>query len=263
MVRVATVHKCRGVADDGAGPELEAVGQRQRWRTAENQLPRAVTREVPGLGTSRGRRFAAVAPPRVAQRRVDQRIGHPAGDLVDLAIAGTPDVLQHDVGLDAEQDRQRLQQPVEAGISERLAQRRRGAAEDGGAVAAPERLLAQFAGPLKCPVFQGKLHRGAQLRFEVAEARKHLGEQLVDAGPAAGTFGLEAAHRAEAFADDRVDELASARKVAIGSGARDTGRARDLGHGQRPTGIGELHRSIDQQPVRACARTVAGSLRRK
>jgi hypothetical protein len=41
---------------------------------------------------------------RLSQCRVDQGIGHPKGSALDLAVRKSPDVLQHDVGLDAVDD---------------------------------------------------------------------------------------------------------------------------------------------------------------
>jgi len=79
----------------------------------------------------------------------------------------------------------------------------RGALQDLGAMAAPERLLGQHCGTFHRPVFERELHCSAQLRLEHLEARKGLVEQVTQARSSVGASRFEAPHRPEAFLDNR------------------------------------------------------------
>ena len=59
-----------------------------------------------------------------AQRRVDQRVGHPQRGALHLAVTRAPDVLQDHIGLDAVDDRQSPVQPRQQGRAQLRRQRR-------------------------------------------------------------------------------------------------------------------------------------------
>ena len=91
----------RGVA---AAPADGVTARSCACRAVGDRLPSRPAR--PAAWARRPRRGG------VAQRRVDQRVGHPQRDALDLAVGQAPDVLQHHVRLDAVDDRQRAVQPV-------------------------------------------------------------------------------------------------------------------------------------------------------
>ena len=130
-------------------------------------------RRALALGASAG----AAAPRgwrRLAQRGIDQRVGHPQGDPLDLAVGKAPDVLQDHVRLDAVDDRQRAVQPLAHGAGKCRRERRERVLEDAHAMAAPVRLLLEQAGALERPLLERELRGGAHLRLELLEAREGL-----------------------------------------------------------------------------------------
>jgi hypothetical protein len=214
------------------------------------------------------RRRGALRPCRtlgsgLAQRGVDQRVRHPQRGAFDLAVGDAPDVLEHDVGLDAVDDRQCAVQPVAHSRRQRRGQRRDGVAQDAHAVAAAVGFLLQQPGTFQRPLLQRQLRGSAQLRLEFLEARERLHEQLVHTRAAVGVVAGQGAHGAQRAVDDRGDQRAAAGEVAVGRRARDLGPHRDLGHRRDVAGLADdVHRGVQQQPEGGRTNAALGGRRR-
>ncbi len=128
-------------------------------------------------------------------------------------------------------------------------------------MAAPVWLLGELARSCERPVFERQLQRSTHVRLELLEARECLDEQLLQPRPAADRIGLEATHRSQASLDDRRDQLAAAREVAIRRGAPNAGSRRDLCHGDEAPVLCQLHRARQQLSVRTPADPVVWSWR--
>src|SRR5262249_6952129 len=85
----------------------------------------------------------------VAQRRLDQGFQHEPRDRLHLAIARAPDVPQHDVRLDAVDQRQRLEQPIVRLRAEYGCERRGCSMEHVATMATPVGLLFEDPHPLQ------------------------------------------------------------------------------------------------------------------
>src|SRR5260370_25384635 len=166
---------------------------------------------------------------RSAQRRIDERIGDPAGNGLDFPVSSAPDVAQDDIGLDAVDPRQSPYQPVEATLAQPRLERHRCVAEDVDAMAAAIGFLGQPAGAFQRHVRQRDLQGRAQLRLEFHEAREGLAKEFLDALATVGDRRGRLAHRAEAEIDHRRDHLAARREIAVGGGARYACMLGDLG----------------------------------
>src|SRR5690348_1480455 len=94
------------------------------------------------------RRLISSAP-WLSQRRVDQRVHHPAHHRLGLAVARAADVLEDHHGLDAVDHGEGLYQALEGLLRQLLLQWLDGEREDLGALAALERLLLEQAGLLQ------------------------------------------------------------------------------------------------------------------
>jgi hypothetical protein len=130
-------------------------------------------------------------------------------------------------------------------------ERRKRVLEDPHAMAAPVRLLVEQAGALERPLLERELRRRAHLRLELGEARERLREQLVHARAPVRFVRRERAHRAERRIDDRGDERAPAREVAVGRRARDLRAHRDLGDRRYAALLADQrHRGVEQQVER-------------
>jgi len=157
----------------------------------------------------------------------------PARDWADalyLLVACAPDVAQHDIGLDGVGDRQGADQPIEAFLADQRLQRGCRVAKDVDPVTAPIGFLGKLSGALLRCVLQRQLQGGAQLGLIFLESRKGLDEELPDALAPVGRRRRKRVDRPEAVLDDCGDQLAAARKVAIGSRARHAGARGYLRH---------------------------------
>src|SRR5207253_4670004 len=114
------------------------------------------------------------------QRRVDQRVHHPAHHRLGLAIGRTADVLEDDHRLDAVDDRQRLQQAlIRAGLHSLFEGLKRGG-QDLGPLPATERLLLEQPRRFQGLVLERQLERGAHVWLVLGKARIGAVEQLVE-----------------------------------------------------------------------------------
>ena len=199
----------------------------------------------------------------LAERGVDQRVGHPERDALDFAVGQAPDVFQDDVGLDAVDDQERPVKAVACGYGH---QRRKGldrVLQDAHPVTAPVRFFLQQPGALERPLLERELRRGAQLRLELLEARKGLHEQLLHAFATARVVGSEGAQRPERAVDHRGDERAAAREVPVGGRTRKVQAHRGLGDRRDVSALpNDVHRRVEQEPERSGLDTALGGQRR-
>src|SRR5262245_27821649 len=106
--------------------------------------------------TSSGRLWCAPGGPNdrslpasIPERRVDQRVHHPAHDRLGFAVARAADVFQHNHRLDSVDDRERLHQAIPGARRELRAKRRKRDPQDLLALATAEGLLLQHSGGFK------------------------------------------------------------------------------------------------------------------
>src|SRR5579883_2580576 len=166
---------------------------------------------------------------RVAQRGIDQSVGDPPRDALDLLCAAPPDIAQHHIGFDAIDHRERAHQTRKSRLAELRSERARGVAEDLHAMPTAVGLLHEFSRSSQCRMLERQLQGGAQLRLILFEARESPDEQFPNALASVRYRRGQAADRAEAVLDHRRDQFAAARKIAIGRCARHAGARGNLG----------------------------------
>ena len=120
VLRVEPLRRAAGAAAPGS--------RRARCAHAARRFAALPRRARATARAARARGFFGVGS--IALRRIDQRVGHPQRDPLDLAVGQAPDVLQDHVRLDAVDDRERAVQPVADRGRQRLGERRERVLED-------------------------------------------------------------------------------------------------------------------------------------
>ena len=117
---------------------------------------------------------------------------------------------------------------------------------------APEHLLLQQAGALEAFVLECEHQRRAHVPLVLLEQRKRLLEEFAQALRAVPPAVSVRAHRRQALADHRADELAAALEVAVGGGARHAARtATSATDGTRPLFTSFIASASSRRYVRA------------